>query len=76
MESVRLSQSVAAAEKILAEFENRVAHLKVALARTTADIEPLQQQIGTIESSLDEVSVKLLGDRVGGITWQSGGLAG
>ena len=62
-ESVRLSQSVAAAEKIFAEFENRVAHLKVALTRTASDIEPLEQQIGVIESSLDEVKVKLLGDR-------------
>jgi len=62
-EAVQLSQSVAAAEKIFEDFGNRVTHLKAALSRTTADVEPLQQRIGEIESSMDEVKVKLLGDK-------------
>jgi photosystem II stability/assembly factor-like uncharacterized protein len=63
METVQLSQSVASAEKILEDFSNRVAYLEVSLTRTTADVEPLQQRIAVIESDLDEVKVKLLGDK-------------
>jgi len=60
---VALSQSVAAAEKIFEDFGDRVAHLKLSLIRTTADVESLQQRVGMIESSLDEVKVSLLGDK-------------
>jgi len=62
-ETVALSQSVAAAEKIFEDFGDRVAHLKLSLIRTTADVESLQQRVGMIESSLDEVKVSLLGDK-------------
>ncbi len=61
-ETVQLSQSVAAAEKVFADLGSRVAHLKVSFTRTTADVEPLQQRLDAIQSSLDELKVKLLGD--------------
>ena len=61
-DTVKLSQSVAAADKILADFDNRMAHFKVALNRTTADVEPLQRRIAIIDSGLDNVKVKLRGD--------------
>jgi len=62
-ETVQFAQTVAAAEEIFEDFTNRVAHLKLSLTRTTADVEPLQQRISEIESSMDEVKVKLLGDK-------------
>lgn len=61
-ETVALSQSVAAAGKVFDDFGNRVAHLKKSFARTTADVEPLQQRLDGIQSSLDELKVRLKGD--------------
>ena len=61
-ETVQLSQSVAAAEKVFKDLGSRVAHLRVSFTRTTADVEPLQQRLDAIQSSLDELKVKLLGD--------------
>ena len=62
-ETVRLSQSVAAAEKVFEDFRSRAAHLNVALTRTTSDVGLLQRRIDIIESSLDELEIKLHGDR-------------
>ena len=61
-ETVALSQSVTAAGKVFADLGNRVAHLRKSFARTTADIEPLQQRLDGIQASLDEIKVKLKGD--------------
>jgi hypothetical protein len=61
-ETVALSQSVEAAGKVFADYGNRVAHLRQSLARTTADVEPLQQRLDAIQAGLDEVKVKLQGD--------------
>jgi len=61
-ETVQLSQSVAAAEKVFADFGSRVALLKISFTRTTADVEQLQQRLNAIQSSLNEVKFKLLGD--------------
>jgi hypothetical protein len=61
-DTVALSQSVAAAEKVFADYGSRVAHLRQSLARTTADVEPLQKRLDEIKASMDELKVKLLGD--------------
>jgi photosystem II stability/assembly factor-like uncharacterized protein len=61
-ETVQLSQAVAATEEVFADFGNRLALLNVSFTRTTADVEPLQQQLDAIQSSLDELKVKLFGD--------------
>jgi hypothetical protein len=61
-ETVALSQSVEAAGKVFADYGSRVAHLRKSLARTAADVEPLQQRLDAIQASLDELKVKLLGD--------------
>ena len=62
METVQLTQAVDAAGKVFADYGSRVTHLRKSLARTKTDVEPMQQRLDAIQSSLDEVKVSLLGD--------------
>jgi uncharacterized protein YukE len=61
-QTVQLSQSVNAAEKVFDDYDKRVAYLRKSFARTTADVEPLQQRLDTIQSRMNTLKVKLSGD--------------
>lgn len=61
-QTVALSQSVNAAARVFADYGSRVQHLRQSLALTPADVEPLQQRLDAIQSSLDELKVTLHGD--------------
>ncbi len=59
-----LARGVAAAQGILAELKNRVAHLKVALRETPVADDGLYQQLSAVETDLGQTAIVLNGDRV------------
>ena len=62
-ETVQLSQAVDAAAKIIADYDKRMKLLDESFKRTAANVEPLHQRLNDIRADLDELKVKLLGDR-------------
>ncbi|MEM1090532.1 MAG: glycosyl hydrolase [Pseudomonadota bacterium] len=59
-----LARSVAAARGSMAELNQRIAHLKVALRDAPGDSEALYQRLSEVEAGLRETSLTLNGDRV------------
>ncbi|MFK7956520.1 MAG: WD40/YVTN/BNR-like repeat-containing protein [Lysobacterales bacterium] len=59
-----LARSIAAAQGVMGELNNRVAHLKVALRDTPVNDDGLYQQLAEVEANLRQTAITLSGDRV------------
>lgn len=58
-----LSRAVNAASSVLRELADKARHYRVALKSVTVDDSPIYAQIKALESEVDEIQIKLFGDR-------------